>query len=137
MSNPTVHAQTLRLRKTLDKPSEPIVPEVSEAVNAELETLLPKSQKPEEWNDKFLAAHKGSVPHIQGALACRQLINPDSKSQNEKELASTLDSSDISIETALAGVELLHEWRSEQAVKSAYAEKAKKKWPESSAFELN
>ena len=107
---------------------------MSEAVNAELETLLPKSQKPDEWNDKFLAAHKDSVPHIQGALACRQLINPDTKSQNEKDLAATLDSSDISIETALAGVELLHEWRSEQAVKSAYAEKAKKKCPESSAF---
>lgn len=80
--------------------------------------------------------HKDSVSHIQAALACRQLIDPDTKAQNEKDLAATLDSSDASIETALAGRELLNEWRSEQATKQVYAEKAKGKWPESSVFGL-
>lgn len=80
--------------------------------------------------------HKDSVLHIQAALASRQLINPDSKPQNEKDLASTLDSSDASIESVLAGRELLDEWRSKQATKQAYAEKAKGKWPESSVFDL-
>lgn len=135
-SNPTVHVQTLRLRKALDNPKEPLAPEVSESVNAELEKLLPKTQDLDEWNNNFLSVHKDSVPHIQAALSCRQLINPDSKAQNEKDLAATLDSSNISTETALAGRGLLDEWRSEQATKQAYAEKAKKKWPESSVFDL-
>ncbi|ODM22664.1 hypothetical protein SI65_00253 [Aspergillus cristatus] len=135
-SNPTVHVQTLRLRKALDSPKEPLTSEVFEPVNAELEKLLPKSQNLDEWNNNFLSVHKDSVSHIQAALACRQLINPDTKAQNEKDLAATLDSSDASIETALAGRELLDEWRSEQATKQVYAEKAKGKWPESSVFDL-
>lgn len=136
-SNPTVHVQALRLRKALDTPAEPLPPQVSEPVNAELETILPKSQNLDEWNNNFLAANKTSVPHIQAVLSCRQLLNANNKSQSEKDLTSSLDAGDVSIETALAGLELLNEWGSDQSVKSAYAEKAKKKWPESSAFELN
>lgn len=136
-SNPTVHVQALRLRKALDTPAEPLPPQVSEPVNAELETILPKSQNPEEWNNSFLAANKTSVPHIQAALSCRQLLNANKKSQNEKELTTSLDAGEVSIETALVGLELLNEWESDQDVKAAYAAKAKKNWPESSAFDLN
>lgn len=120
----------------MDNPREPLTPEVSESVNAELEKLLPKSQNLDEWNKNFLSVHKDSFSHIQAALASRQLINPDSKAQNEKDLATALGSNDASIESALAGRELLNEWRSEQATKQAYAEKAKGKWPESSVFDL-
>lgn len=109
---------------------------MADPINAELETILPKSQNPDEWNNAFLSANKTSVPHIQAALECRHLLNAN-KSQNEKELTASLDAGDVSIETALAGLELLNEWGSDQGVKNAYAEKAKKKWPESSVFDLN
>jgi peptide alpha-N-acetyltransferase len=43
----------------------------------------------------------------------------------------------MSLETALAGLDLLGEWGSDKAVKTAYAEKASSKWPESTAFRVN
>lgn len=133
-SNPTLHIQLLRFRKALDSLSEPLAPQVAEVVNTEFEALLPKSQNLEEWNNSFLAAHKGSIPHTQAALTCGQLLKSDSKPQYEKDLTATLDSDIISLETALAGLELLSEWGSNQASKTAYAEKAASKWPESSVF---
>lgn len=135
-SNPTLHVQLLRFRKALDSLSEPLPPQVAEVVNAEFDSLLPKSQNLTEWNDSFLSANKGSVPHLQAALTCRQLLKPDTKPQCEKELASTLDSDLVSIENGLAGLSLLNEWGSDQSAKKAYAEKANKKWIESSVFQL-
>lgn len=110
---------------------------MSDPINAELETIFPKSQNADEWNSAFLSANKTSVPHIQAALTCRHLLDASNKSQNEKDLTASLDVGDISIEDALAGLELLNEWGSDKGVKSAYAEKAKKKWPESSVFDLS
>ncbi|KAE8361178.1 NMDA receptor-regulated protein 1-domain-containing protein [Aspergillus caelatus] len=136
-SNPTLHIQLLRFRKALDSLSEPLPPQVAEVVNAEFETLLPKAQNLDEWNESFLSTHKDSAVHTQAALTCRQLLKADSKAQCEKDLTATLDSQVESIETALAGLQLLDEWKSDQTAKAAYAEKAKSKWPESSVFQLN
>ncbi|THC98951.1 hypothetical protein EYZ11_001588 [Aspergillus tanneri] len=136
-SNPTLHVQLLRFRKALDSLSEPLVPQVAEVVNAEFEALLPKSQNLEKWNNSFTAAHKDSVPHTQAGLTCGQLLNSESKSQCEKDLTATLDSDVVSIESALAGLNLLGEWGSDQAAKTAYAQKASNKWPESTAFRLS
>ncbi|KAL2828882.1 NMDA receptor-regulated protein 1-domain-containing protein [Aspergillus cavernicola] len=135
-SNPTLHVQLLRFRQALNKLSEPLPPQVAEVVDAEFETLLPQAQKFDEWNASFIAAHKDSIPHRQAYLTCQQLLNPESKSENEKELTSTLDASIVSLETALAGLDLLSEWGSNQTAKSAYAEKATSKWPESTTFRL-
>jgi peptide alpha-N-acetyltransferase len=63
-------------------------------------------------------------------------LTPESKPETEKELASTLDASIVSLETALAGLDLLGEWGSNQAAKTAYAEKASSKWPESTLFRI-
>ncbi|KAF7589668.1 hypothetical protein BBP40_003960 [Aspergillus hancockii] len=136
-SNPTLHVQLLRFRRALDSLSEPLPPQVAEVVNAEFETLLPKAQNLNEWNESFLSTHKDSVLHTQAGLTCRQLLNVDSKLQCEKDLPATLESQEITIETALAGLSLLDEWGSDQAAKAAYAEKAKSKWPESSVFQFN
>ncbi|OJZ92368.1 hypothetical protein ASPFODRAFT_28139 [Aspergillus luchuensis CBS 106.47] len=136
-SNPTLHVQILRFRKALDSLSEPLAPQVAEVVNAEFEALLPKGQNLEEWNNTFLSTHKESVPHQQAGLTSRQLLKPDSKPQCEQDLISTLDSKDITIDTALAGLELLSEWGSNHAAKSAYVEKASSKWPEATVFRLD
>jgi peptide alpha-N-acetyltransferase len=135
-SHPTLHVQLLRFRQALNKPSEPLPPQVAEVVDAEFETLLPKAQKLDEWNNSFLAAHENSVPHKHAFLTSQQLLNPESRSQNEKELTSTLDASIVSLETALAGLDLLGEWGSDQAAKTTYAAKASSKWPESTSFRL-
>ncbi|GFF23065.1 N-terminal acetyltransferase A complex subunit nat1 [Aspergillus lentulus] len=136
-SNPTLHVQLLRFRKALDSLSEPLAPEVAEVVNAEFEKLLPKSQNLEEWNDSFLSAHKESPLHTQAVLKCHHILQRDSKAQCEKDLVATLDLNNASIETALAGLEILYEWGSDQAAKTAYTEKATSKWPESTVFQLS
>ncbi|KAJ5729970.1 N-terminal acetyltransferase A complex subunit n.t1.c1 [Penicillium malachiteum] len=133
-SNPTLHLQLLQFRKALDTLSEPLDPKIAEVVDAEFEKLFPKSQKLEEFNDSFLTANKNSALHVQAALSGRQFLNKDSATQNEKELLATLDSVDIMMSEAMAGLDLLSNWGSDKA---AYAEKALKKWPESSLFKLN
>jgi peptide alpha-N-acetyltransferase len=135
-SNPTIHVQLLRFRQALNKLSEPLAPQVAEVVDSEFEALLPKSQKLDEWNASFLSENKNSVPHKHAYLTCQQLLTPESKPETEKELASTLDASIVSLETALAGLDLLGEWGSNQAAKTAYAEKASSKWPESTLFRI-
>lgn len=124
----------MRFRKALDSLSEPLPQQTAEVVNAEFDKLLPKSQKLEDFNESFLSAHKDSVAHVQAALSGRQLLKPDSKAQCEKDFLSTLDSSDITLDEAVAGLELLSKWGCD---KTAYAQKASKKWPESSVFDLN
>ncbi|CBF75743.1 hypothetical protein AN3628.2 [Aspergillus nidulans FGSC A4] len=136
-SNPTLHVQLLQFRQALNKLYEPLPPQVAEVVDSEFEALLPKAQNLEEWNKSFLSAHKDSIPHKYAYLTCQQLLKPESKSENEKELAATLDAGIMSLETALAGLDLLGEWGSDKAAKTAYAEKASSKWPESTAFRVN
>ncbi|PLN85391.1 N-terminal acetyltransferase A complex subunit nat1 [Aspergillus taichungensis] len=136
-THPTLHTQLLRFRQKLSTLSEPLAPQVSEVINTELETLLPKSQNLEEWNASFQSTHAASVPHTQAALTCRQLLNADSKPQCEKDLTATLDSPDLTIDTALAGLDLLNEWGSTAAAKTAYAQKASARWPESTVFQLS
>lgn len=124
----------MQFRKALDSLPEPLPAQTAEVVNTEFEKLLPKSQKLEEWNESFLSANKNSVAHIQAALSGRQLLKPDSKAQCEKDLLASLDSSAVSIDEAAIALELLNKWGSD---KTAYAEKASQKWPESSLFQLN
>lgn len=124
----------MRFRKALDTLPEPLPPQTAEVVNAEFDKLLPKSQKLEEFNESFLSANKDSVAHVQAALSGRQFLKPDSKAQCEKDLMATLDAPDITIEEAVSGLDLLSKWGGN---KTAYAEKASKKWPESSHFDVN
>lgn len=133
-SNPALHLQLLRFRKTLDSLSEPLPPQTAEVVNAEFDKLLPKSQKLEEWNEAFLTANKGSVAHIQAALSGRHLLNADSIAKCEKDLLATLDTPNVTVDEAAVALDLLSKWGSD---KTAYIQKANKKWPESSVFELN
>lgn len=133
-SNPTLHTQLLRFRRALDSLSEPLPPQTAEVINAEFDKILPKTQKLEEFNESFLSANNGSVAHVQAALSGRLLLNLDSKAQCEKDLLATLDAPGITIDEAVSGLELLGKWGGD---KIAYAQKASKKWPESSLFELN
>ncbi|EEQ85612.1 acetyltransferase [Blastomyces dermatitidis ER-3] len=133
--NPTLHIQLARFRKTIDTLSEPLPSRVSEVITADFDPLLPKTQDLTSWNESFLSAHKSSAAHVQAALSVRQLLNPDSKSQGEQELLSTVDLETTSLEVALAGLHLLDDWHSSQDAKSAYISQAQKKWVEASIFQ--
>lgn len=133
-SHPSLHLQLLKFRKALDSLSEPLPAPIAEVVNAEFEKLLPKTQKLDEWNESFLTANKDSVTHVQAALSARQLLNPDSKAECEKDLLATLDSPKITLDEAAAAIDLLNKWGSDN---SAYVQKANKKWPEATVFLQN
>ncbi|PGH01756.1 peptide alpha-N-acetyltransferase [Blastomyces parvus] len=133
--NPVLHIQLARFRKTIDALSEPLPSGVSDVITADFDPLLPKTQDLTSWNESFLSAHKSSAEHVQAALSVRQLLNPDSKSQGEQELLSTVDLETTSLEVALAGLHLLDDWHSSQDAKSAYISQAQKKWAEASIFQ--
>lgn len=124
----------LRFRKSLERLAEPLPEQVAEVVNAEFDKLLPKTQKLEEWNESYLSANKESVAHVHAGLSGRQILNPESKPQCEQDLLATLNSPEITIDEAVTALDILNQWGSD---KTAFAEKANKKWPESSVFELN
>ncbi|PGH18591.1 hypothetical protein AJ79_00370 [Helicocarpus griseus UAMH5409] len=134
-ANPVLHTQMARFRRAIDNPPEPIHEKISEAIAADFDPLLPKSQDLTSWNDSFLSAHKSSAAHVQASLSVRQLVSPDSKSQGEKELLSTVDFETTSLEDALAGLHLMDDWNSSQDAKSAYINQAQKRWAEASAFQ--
>lgn len=133
-SDPTLHVQLLRFRLALNKLSEPLPEKISDVVLNEFDTLLPKSADLQKWNESYLAAHNTSANHVRAVLSARLLLTPDAKAEIEKEFISTLDLESTTMEIAIAGLEVLDEWKSGPATKQAYIEKAQKKWPEASAF---
>jgi len=134
-SNPALHVQLLRFRQALDSLPEPLPTAVAEIIGTGFEKLLPKSQDLNEWNNTFLESQKGSVTHVQAALTARQLLNPATKEQCEKDLIATLELDDVTIDQALAGLELLDEWKSSLTVRRTYEEKAQLRWTGASLFQ--
>jgi peptide alpha-N-acetyltransferase len=133
-SDPTLHVQLLRFRLALNGLQEPLPEKVSSIVSEEFAKLLPTSENLDAWNESYLTSHKESVEHVRAALTARLLINTDTKAQSEKELLSTLDLDDSTLEKAIAGLEVLDEWKSNSTARQAYIKKAHEKWQESSAF---
>lgn len=133
-SNPTLHVQLLRFRKALDDLHEPLPSGIADIIANEFGKLLPKSLNLDEWNNSFLDSNKTSVSHVQAALTARQLLRPETKGQCEKDLIATLDLEAATIDYAIAGLELLDEWRSTSPVKIAYRERAQRRWAGASVF---
>ncbi|QSS60684.1 NMDA receptor-regulated gene 1 protein [Histoplasma capsulatum] len=134
--NSILHTQMARFRKTIDTLSEPLPSYISKVINADFDPLLPKTQDLTKWNESFLSTHSSSAPHVHAALSVRQLLNPDSRSQGEELLLSTVNFKNTSLEDALAGLQLLDDWNSGQDAKMAYISQAQKRWAEASAFQL-
>jgi N-alpha-acetyltransferase 15/16, NatA auxiliary subunit len=98
-------------------------------------TLIPADADLQSYNAKWQTQHSESSPHLQSAYHIQYLLGGISKSQAESELQRLLDSSSISIEDALRGLDYLDEWKSDRQTKDAYWEKGAAKWPESTAFQ--
>ncbi|WEW60714.1 hypothetical protein PRK78_006201 [Emydomyces testavorans] len=134
-SNPTLHVQLAQFRLTLNALSEPLPSEVQEILSTEFESILPKSQDLAAWNGAYLAKHNSSVSHIHAALSVQRLLAPDQTSQAEKKLMSSIDLETASIESTLAGLHLLDDWRSGSEAKTSYMGLASNRWKEASAFQ--
>jgi hypothetical protein len=86
------------------------------------------------YNDKYLAKHKDCARRTQSVLRVRTLLDKSTKTANEKNLIATLNLSNVDMEEAIEGLDLLKEWKSETSVKEQYTSAAKKKWPEATIF---
>ncbi|KAF2496045.1 N-alpha-acetyltransferas-like protein 15 [Lophium mytilinum] len=131
--NPTLHEQAIRFRRALDASSSSLPPKVSEVITAHF-TLIPASEPLPAFNDAFLKSHAKSPLAVHAGLKARYLLDPASKSQNEKDLVATLDLPEITFEETKQGLGLLGQWGSETGIKEEYKEKARGKWPECGAF---
>lgn len=126
--------QLIRLRHTLANLPSSLSPKVSQVINAELITLLPKDVDLAAFNSEFLAQHSSSARHVHSFLRARQYLDPDLQEQNQKDLLGTLRLEGISIQDARVGLEILKDWEVEPAVRQDYTALAHERWPEASAF---
>jgi peptide alpha-N-acetyltransferase len=85
-------------------------------------------------NEEFLKKHSQSSEHLRRGYNVRYLLDPSSKSQNESD-TQKLAGSSPSIAEAVAGLELLHSWKSDEKTVEAYREAAAKKWPQATVFQ--
>ncbi|KAF2002847.1 N-alpha-acetyltransferas-like protein 15 [Amniculicola lignicola CBS 123094] len=131
--HPKLHEQIVRFRQAANGLSE-IPPQVDAVIKSDF-TLIPADANLKSYNTEWQTKHSESSPHLQSAYHIQYLLGEISKSQAESELQRLLDSSSISIEDALRGLDYLDEWKSDRQTKDAYQEKGAAKWPESTAFQ--
>jgi len=113
----------------VDTLPEPLPEPVAKTIESSFK-LVPKGTSLADYNKEYLAKHKQSPAHVRSALRVRQLLDPNTKSQNEKELQSTISNGNLSLEDVQDSLDLLGEWKSESNVKETLVEAAKKKWPQ-------
>ena len=67
-------------------------------------------------------------------LKVRQLLDPKSQPENEKQLQEMLKLESIDLEEAIEGLLLLDQWGSSTEVRKMYVDTAGKRWNEASVF---
>jgi peptide alpha-N-acetyltransferase len=95
-------------------------------------SIVPEAKDLKSFNDNYLAKQKDCARRTQGALKARQLLDPSSRAQNEKDIISTIEKADA--REALEGLEVLKQWKSDSKVREEYISKAKSRWPEATVF---
>lgn len=95
---------------------------------------MPASSSPSAFNDTFISDHKDSAPHLQAALASRQLLDPKMQSQNEKDLHATLELPTLELADVEAGLDLLTQWNSDKDVRQNYVAGARKRFAEATVL---
>lgn len=134
--NPTLHVQSYGFRDSLDRHPNGVLPRVSEIVLPGAKTLFPNDMDLSAWNNDFLDRHRSSASHVQAGLRVRALIGKETRETNEKDLLEVLSLNSSSICSAIAGMELLDEWRSSAEVKDRYKDKAAERWNMASVFKI-
>lgn len=102
-------------------------PKFAQVLEANLD-IVPDSKDLKFYNTGYLARHGNSARKTQAGIKVQQLLEPDHKEQNEKELMATIEQANL--EEAQEGLQILKEWGSEAGVVEEYVGKAKAKWPE-------
>ena len=112
--------------------SEVTDPKVTEVLES-CSTIIPASSDLKDANETFLKKHKASPAHVFSAVRTRALLDSSSKSQNEKDLAAILGSPNVSLEDTDEALALFKEWKSADAVVSAFKKELAQKFPDASS----
>ncbi|KAF1968332.1 NMDA receptor-regulated protein 1 [Bimuria novae-zelandiae CBS 107.79] len=131
--DPGVHENGILFRRHLNNLKEPLTGPVAEAIKKDFTSPAADADL-KALNEEFLKKHPQSPRHLWRGYNVRYILDPNSKSQNEADLQKLVASSS-SIAEAVAGLELLSEWKSEAKVIDAYREAAAKKWPQATVFQ--
>lgn len=128
------HEQAIRLRHTLKSLQEPLPAKVSEVLEPELSPLISSDADLQKLNSDFLAKNSDSAAHVQASLRVRQLLDPDTTDENQKDVIRTLAVPSVSLEDAIRGLDLLNDWGAETRYRDDYVAAAHGRWPEATAF---
>lgn len=115
------------MKNIVDKAPKSDSPKLDEVIKANL-SIVPESKDLKAFNDAYLAKNKDCARRTQAGLKSRQLIDPSSQAQNEKDLLAALEKADL--KEATEGLEVLKLWKSDSKVKEQYLAKAKGRWPD-------
>lgn len=128
-----VHENTIVFRQYLNNLKEPLSGPIAEAIKQDFTYPAPDADL-KALNEEFISKHSQSSSHLRRGYNVRYLLDPNSKSQNESDLQKFVASSP-SIAEAVAGLELLREWKSDAKVLDAYRDAAAKQWPQAVVFQ--
>lgn len=134
--HPKCHELGGVFKLALDNVSEALPKEVQEVVQ-DLYLSKLDSKSLEQRNEEYLEKHKQSVSHVQSVVRFRNALKPDAeetKSKGVKDLQSSLELPNLSLQQAQAGVELLDEIKAGGNARQAYLEAARVRWPEATVF---
>lgn len=93
-------------------------------------TLFPVGITLEEFNEKYAKEHKGAKE----VLAVARVRKSLGKEGVEKYVVGVLEIEGVGLEEGREGLELLRKWGSADV--ASYVEKASKKWPGATGFEV-
>lgn len=127
--SPLVHEFESRLKLNLDS-SEALPEQVQNVIQSSFLSTL-SAESVAERNEKFLEAHRISVPHIHSIIRVREASKGDLASSVTL-LQETLTNPDITIKQAEDGLELLQ--NIDAAARKAYLAAAHEHWPEATVF---
>ncbi|KAK0829173.1 hypothetical protein LTR03_016299 [Friedmanniomyces endolithicus] len=140
--HPKYHEQGCRLRLALEKLDEPLPEKAKQVIDSEFLQKSASKGSVEEENEEYLAKHKDSALHVQGAVRVRHALHPDGsgdvKETSAKDLQHTLDSENTTLVQAEEGLRVLGEVvGADGKGKEAYVAKARERWPEATVFQLS
>ncbi|KAL8669970.1 MAG: hypothetical protein Q9168_005463 [Polycauliona sp. 1 TL-2023] len=133
-AHPTNHEQAIRLRHALTSLAEPLPTKISEALEAEFSPLVSTDADLLKLNSDFLAKNSESAAHVQASLCARQVVDPKTADENQKDVIRTLALPSASLEDAIRGLDLLKDWKAQSRYREDYIVAAHERWPEAIDF---
>jgi peptide alpha-N-acetyltransferase len=126
-----VHEQVVRFKLAIDQDNETLAPQSAQIIKSEF-TLLPALINLSQYNDEYLARHKGCARRTLSALKIRKLLSPDSAASCQKDAVDVIKLPSITMEEAKETLELLRSWNSNDI--DSFRSQAAAKWPRATVF---